>query len=180
MRKKTCNKKFILYKSTHSSSKHKFSTGLCTINCTINMNCKPIFHNFAVHPISLSLRNFETKPMSKMDKKPKSDGKFGNKYMHTLSMGSTEWPFKSLWFSSLFQSSLSLLLTGSKRDAPVLDRSGISAIPRNQGFSTRCERDTSDDRRYRSFRKHHWPGRFLSTKKTTRLTVYLQPKHCIN
>ena len=59
-------------------------------------------------------------------------------------MGSTEFPFMSLWFSSLFQLSLSLLLTGSKRDAPALDRSGISAMPSKQGISTRCEQDFSD------------------------------------
>jgi hypothetical protein len=52
---------------------------------------------------------------------------YGINIDYTQSAGSTEFPFKSLWFSSLVLLSLSLVLNGNKKEAPPV-RSGSSAF----------------------------------------------------
>ena len=98
---------------------------LSTIHCTISMDCVSIFQYFSIDLSSLPLHNqMHNKQQSRME------WEFSIHYMkcrnqHTQSAGSPEFPFMSLWFSSLVLPSLSLEVSGSKRDTPLRSSNSV-------------------------------------------------------
>lgn len=87
--------------------------------------------------------------------------------LHTQSAGSPEFPFRSLWFSSLV---LLSFVRGSKSAAA--DRSGSSVQRRKEIQSEKLQLSVQEE----GMRNQNVPGNLLSMKKTTKLTVYLKHK----
>jgi len=101
---------------------------LYTIHGRVCMECIAIFHDLAIHLSSLPLSKSKQPCYVQIKDKDITlkEQRKGQAYSSTQSRGSPEFPFNSLWFSSLVLPSLSLMLNGSNV-AAAIDLSGNSA-----------------------------------------------------